>query len=183
VKDNDAPQVRNRNYHRRYGHTLDRIEMLGVLRLAGRSVRCHWRLAAAELIHRSAPRTVCAAACRSGTGHRRRCTHAERKQQNDKNYGEKTHGHHLNLTVQNRQSGPYFSRVKGTRARRPRSNQTTIGAANWTLLQSPASMPVAVGCEALSGPQSDTLAQQNDFRACWTPRYLARRASTANATN
>jgi hypothetical protein len=43
MSDHVMSQVRNRDYHRGYGHTRDRIEMLSVLRLAGRSVRCHWR--------------------------------------------------------------------------------------------------------------------------------------------
>ena len=76
----NVPQVRNRDYHRGYGHARDRIKMLGVFRLAGRSIGCDWRLAAAELIHWSAARTIRAAARRCETGHRRRRWHAERKQ-------------------------------------------------------------------------------------------------------
>ena len=91
MNDDDVPQVRNRKYHGRYGHTRDRIETLRVLRWAGRFIRCHWRFAAAELIHRSAPRTVRAAARGCETDHRRRRTRAERKQQSDKNHGERTH--------------------------------------------------------------------------------------------
>ena len=78
------------------GHTPDRIEMLRVSRLAGRSIRRHRRLAAAQLIHRRARRTIRAAARRCRTRHRRRNIHAERKQQSDKNYGEKAHDHDRN---------------------------------------------------------------------------------------
>ena len=83
MSDHVMSQVRNRDYRRGYGHTRDRIEMLSVLRLAGRSVRCHWRFTAAELINWSAPRTVRAAARPCGTSHRRWRTHAERKQESD----------------------------------------------------------------------------------------------------
>jgi hypothetical protein len=86
--------------------------MLGVLRLVGRSIWHARRFAATELIHWSVARTIRAAARRGGTGHRRRRTHAERKQQSDENYREKAHGHHLNLTEQDTQSGLYFSRMK-----------------------------------------------------------------------
>jgi len=92
MSDHVISQVRNRDYHCGYGHTRDRIEMLGVLRLAGRSVCCHWRFAAVELIRWSAPRTVHAAASSCGTSHRRWRTHAERKQQRDENSREKAHG-------------------------------------------------------------------------------------------
>ena len=87
MSDHVISQVRGRDYQCGYRHTRDRIEMLRVLRLVGRSIWNGRRFAAAELIHRSVPRTVCAAARRRGTGHPGRRTHAERKQQSDKNYG------------------------------------------------------------------------------------------------
>lgn len=85
----------NRDYHRGYGHAPDRIQMLGVARLVGRSVRCHGRFAAAELIHWSIARTIRAAARHCGTGHRGCRRHAERKQQSDQEYREKAHPHTL----------------------------------------------------------------------------------------
>jgi hypothetical protein len=93
--------VRDSNYRRGYDvHTPDRIEMLRVLRLVGRSIWRHWRFAATELIHRSVARAIGAAARRCGTRHRRRHAHAERKKQGNKDYGEEAHDDYLlSLTV------------------------------------------------------------------------------------
>ncbi len=68
--DDDAPRVRSRDDHRRYGHTPDRIEMLRISRLNRRSIRRNRRFAAAQLIDRSAARTIGAAARRCRTRHR-----------------------------------------------------------------------------------------------------------------
>ncbi len=80
--------------------------MLCVSRLIGRPIRRHRRFAAARLTHWSALRTIHTAARRHGT--RLRCGHtqAERKQQSDKDYGEKAHDRYLSPAIRNRQSLP-----------------------------------------------------------------------------
>ena len=95
--DNDIPQVRNRDDRHRQGHNFVRIEMLRARCLIGRSFRRRWRFAAAHLIHRSAPRTIRAAAHRRGTCGRGRHAHAEREQEGDEDYRKQAHAYTLLL--------------------------------------------------------------------------------------
>jgi len=96
TSDDGASQVRNRGYHRGDRQARDRVEMIRASRLAGRSIRSRWRLAAVQLIHRSGLRAI-RTARGHGTRARRRRGYAERKQQSDQKYGERAHAHTLLL--------------------------------------------------------------------------------------